>query len=260
MKVNRIVKQLVKMSTDMLTLISLGEDPKPLLVFRIKTFLDAVEFSSTKEMKTHAAMCLVAFVSEHLSLVKEIAPKFLDVFENKVNEFIENVSDDDSCFGFEFHSLCVETLEKIEKEKQEETPMTPKPKNSSSSNAATCPGAPSRPAKPSDDKPTDHELSVAPMLKQDESESEESYESESESEDEEDDKAFPVPHYPIQTKKGEIYRAESKEGKRSTVKCLEDNGRLLELRFDNKTGAELDKYGRRIFQSYKDWQEEIAWM
>ena len=234
------------MSTDMMTLIALGEDPKPLLVTRIKTFIDAVEYSQSGHMRKHAAVCFIDFIRRHSDLVKENLPTLIPVFCAKVEEFIEDTRDDETCVANELYDMCVDVLLIFQESVVDECPVTPLP--SSSSNAAECPGAPRRSvtrslAKSSNAEPVARELfpsssNAAPSPQEDVAKAPE----------------------PFQTRQGKIYRAVSKEGVKSSVKCLADNGPLLEIRFGEKTGTSLWHMGHRVFDSYEDWQEELQWM
>ncbi len=230
--------QIFKMSSDLVTLIALGEDPKTLLIARIKTFINMVEFSSGEHMKKHAAVCFFGFYCKYSDLIKEHFPSsFLRVCCEKAEEFIRNTKNDTSPVGVELYGLCIEFLQLFQ-----DPPMTPPP----SSNAATCPGAPSRPVTAT--LLATHEQEGEPVARQ-------LFPASSSN-------AAPAPQEqePMETKRGQIYRAVSKEGKRSSVKCLSDNGPLLEIRFDDKTGFKLINFGQRIFANYEDWQEELQWM
>jgi hypothetical protein len=246
------------MSTDMMTLIALGEAPKPLLVTRIKTFIDAVEYSQSGHMRKHAAVCFVDFIRCHSDLMKENLPTLIPVFCAKVEEFIEDTRDDETCVANELYDMCVDVLLIFQESVVDECPVTPLP----SSKAVECPGAPRRPVTRSQISSSNAEPVTRELFP---SSSNAALPSSSNAALPSSSNAALRPHkeepfFMVWTKRGEIYRAVSKEGVKSSVKCLADNGPLLEIRFGEKTGISLWHMGHRVFDSYEDWQEELQWM
>jgi hypothetical protein len=143
-----------------------------------------------------------------------------------------------------------------------EVPVTPSP---CSNAASVCPGAPRRAITRSMTNSTSEDVAreLFPSSSSEEEQEEEEQEEEEEEEqqeEQEEEQEEEEEEEQVQTKRGEIYRAVSKEGKKSSVRCLEDNGALLEIRFGEKTGTSLWHMGRRVFPNYADWQEELEWM
>lgn len=219
------------------------EHPRVYLSSQIRCFLNAVEFSRGKDMKMHAAVCLFDFVRNNFDQIKKEMPTILPILEKKAEEMKQEADADDSCVGCELYDMAEDILLLCA------PPATPCKCSCSTSAPAPqkqeAPGAPRKiphpPSMTEEEKPE-----VAKEL-------------------------FPVPSSssnaapcsvvePKQTKKGEVYRGVSAMGKQSTVVCLDDNGAVLEIRYGEKTGKDLIKFGRKIFESYDAWLDELNWM
>ncbi len=213
-----------KMSTDLHALIALGEAPIPLLVPRLKAFLDACHYSQSKYMKVHASICLFDFVRRHADLIKTHIPKFAEAAHKKAHDLIEEIEDnlEGEMDEFELCNLCEEICILFREPEPVPAPTTPPP---SSSNAAPA-EAPGAPTKDKSEQVEQKDDFVARQL------------------------FFAVP--------GRIYRDEfASDGMKSSVKCLDD-GSLLEIRRGEKTGSALEKANRKTWSSWEEWQDVLA--
>lgn len=216
------------MSSDLHMLIALGEAPIPLLSTRIKTFIDAVEYSTHEYGKVRAAVCLFDFIRLHSDLIKNHYPTLTKVILMKADEFMEasNIGEGDAYC--ELYDMCVD-VHLLMKD-----PMIPSPPPSS--NAAGAPGAPLKGEKPRESESP----KVAGGL----------LASSSEVEDVMRQLFFPI--------HGNIYRGVfASEGMKSSVKCMPD-GSLLEIRRGDKTGRALEKANRKKWASWDMWQKTLA--
>lgn len=210
------------MSSDLVTLIALGEDPVPLLTTRLKTFLEAVDYAKTKRMKMHASISLFSFMLDHAALIIEHMPKLAKRAHTKAHEVIEEVKEGmvGECLEYELIDVCEDVFYYFG-DHDEVVPSTPL----TNSNAAEVPDAPKKVVKREETHVEQEGNEVAKQL------------------------FFP--------KAGEIYRSLfASDSAPSTVKCLKD-GTLLELRRGEKTGKALDAAHRKIFQTWDEWQDVL---
>jgi hypothetical protein len=221
------------------------EHPRLYLSSQIKFFLRVVELSTSKSMKMHAAVCMFDFVRRNFEQIKQHMPTILPTLEAKAEEMMQD--SDESCVGCELYDIA-ENILILCKPPHSVTPCKCSCSNSSSNAAPQKEEAPGAPRKIPHPKMEYTEETLAPAHEEEKLEVAK--------------ELFPAPSVVAeerQTKKGIVYRAVSKGGMKSSVVCLEDNGSLLEIRFGEKTGYALEKVGRRVYESYDAWQDELNW-